>query len=68
MKLGHSNLILVRYCTEFSGGFICIYAKSWKFASSSPDEVIEFFLVYLILSAAIGPGVHSASNVNEYQK
>jgi hypothetical protein len=29
----------------------------------------ELFLsIYLILLAALGPGVHSASNSNEYQK
>jgi hypothetical protein len=30
----------------------------------------EFFfvLIYLILPAALGPGVYSASNRNEYQK
>jgi hypothetical protein len=27
-----------------------------------------FFLIYLILPAALGPGVYSASNRNEYQK
>jgi hypothetical protein len=27
-----------------------------------------FFLVYLILPAALGPGVYSASNRNGYQK
>jgi hypothetical protein len=32
-----------------------------------PDEVFEFFF-YLIFPAAIGPGVCSASNRNEYQK
>jgi hypothetical protein len=26
------------------------------------------FSVYLILPAALGPGVYSASNINEYQK
>jgi hypothetical protein len=26
------------------------------------------FLIYVILSAALGPGVDSASNRNEYQK
>jgi hypothetical protein len=26
------------------------------------------FSIYLILSAALGPGVYSASNRNEYQK
>jgi hypothetical protein len=33
-----------------------------------PDEAIEFFSIYLILLAALGPGVHPASNSNEYQK
>jgi hypothetical protein len=27
-----------------------------------------FFLIYLILPGALGPGVYSASNRNEYQK
>jgi hypothetical protein len=35
---------------------------------SSLDEVLYFFPVFLILPAAIGPGVYSASNRNEYQK
>jgi hypothetical protein len=34
---------------------------------SIPDQII-FFLIYLILTAALGPGVYSASNRNEYQK
>jgi hypothetical protein len=33
---------------------------------SIPDEVI--FKIYLILPAALVPGVYSASNRNEYQK
>jgi hypothetical protein len=28
----------------------------------------EFFSVYQIILAALGPGVYSASNRNEYQK
>jgi hypothetical protein len=32
------------------------------------DEVNEFFSIYLILLATLGPGVHSAFNRNEYQK
>jgi hypothetical protein len=45
------------------------YAISRKVAGSRPDEVNEFsFSIYLFLPAAIGPGVHSASNRNEYQK
>jgi hypothetical protein len=35
---------------------------------SRPDEVNDIFLVYLILPAALDPGVYSASNRNEYQK
>jgi hypothetical protein len=34
---------------------------------SRPDEN-EFFSVYLILPAALGPEVHSASSRNEFQK
>jgi hypothetical protein len=33
---------------------------------SIPDEVI--FKIYLILPVALGSGVYSASNRNEYQK
>jgi hypothetical protein len=44
------------------------YATSRKVASSRPNEVNEFISVYLIPLAALGPGVHSTSNRNEYQK
>jgi hypothetical protein len=45
------------------------YATSRKAAGSSPDEVIDiFFFIYLILPAALGPGVYASSNRNEYQK
>jgi hypothetical protein len=30
--------------------------------------VNEFFSIYLIIPAAVGPGVHSASNINKYKK
>jgi hypothetical protein len=44
-------------------------ATSWKVADSSPHDVIDFLLsTYLILPAALSPGVYSASNRNEYQK
>jgi hypothetical protein len=39
-----------------------------KVAGSRPEEVNTFFLIYLILPAALGPGVYSVSNRNEYQK
>jgi hypothetical protein len=29
---------------------------------------MDFFSIYLILPAALGPGVYSASDRNEYQK
>jgi hypothetical protein len=37
-----------------------------KVAGSRPDEVNVS--IYLILSAALDPGVYSASDRNEYQK
>jgi hypothetical protein len=40
---------------------------NWKVAGSRRDEVIEvFFSVYLILPAALGPGVYSVYNRDEY--
>jgi hypothetical protein len=44
------------------------YATSRKVAGSILDEVIGYFSIDLILPAAIGPGVYSASNRNEYQE
>jgi hypothetical protein len=41
---------------------------SRKVAGSILDEAIGFFSVDLILPAALGPGVYSASNRNEYQE
>jgi hypothetical protein len=35
---------------------------------SNPDGAIEFFSIYLILPAVLGPGVYSGCNRNEYQK
>jgi hypothetical protein len=40
------------------------YATKWKVPGSIPDEVIFFFLIYLILPAALGPEVYSTSNRN----
>jgi hypothetical protein len=44
------------------------YATSRKVEGSIPDVVIVFFSIDLILPAALGPGVYSASNRNEYQE
>jgi hypothetical protein len=43
-------------------------ATSRKVEGSGLDEVNEFLSIYLIAPAAISPGVHSASNRNEYHK
>jgi hypothetical protein len=43
-------------------------ATTRKVAGSRPDEVKEFFSIYLILPAALGPEVYSTSNRNEYEK
>jgi hypothetical protein len=44
------------------------YATSQKVAGSRLDEMNEFFSIYIILAAAIGPRVRSASTTNEYQE
>jgi hypothetical protein len=44
------------------------YAASKKVTGLSLDQVFAFFSIYLILPAALGPGVYSAYNRNEYQK
>jgi hypothetical protein len=43
----------------------------WRYISPVThmfNEVTDFFQIYLILPAALEPGVHSASNRNEYHK
>jgi hypothetical protein len=44
------------------------HGTSWKIAGSRPHEGNELFSIYLILPAALGLGVYSATNRNEYQK
>jgi hypothetical protein len=44
------------------------YAISRKVVCSRPDEVNDFFSIYLNLPATLGSGVRSAPNRNEYQK
>jgi hypothetical protein len=43
-------------------------ATSWKVAGSVPDEVIEFFSIYIILSAALWPWGRLSLYRNEYQE
>jgi hypothetical protein len=57
-----NNLDFITFCL----GHAVAYATSRKDAGSRPDEVN--FSIYLILPVALGPGVYSASNRNEYQK
>jgi hypothetical protein len=45
---------------------LCMYAKNRKVAGLIPDEVNVS--IFLILSAALGPLVYSATNRNKYQK
>jgi hypothetical protein len=33
-----------------------------------PMRLMDLFLIYLIIPAALGPGVYSASNRDEHQK
>jgi hypothetical protein len=45
------------------------YATSRNAEGSKPDEINDFFFsIYLILPAAIDPGVYSASDINDYQR
>jgi hypothetical protein len=50
------------------GSVVPNYATSRNVVDSRPDEVNDFVSIYLILLAALGPEVYSASNRNEYQK
>jgi hypothetical protein len=43
-------------------------AEALRYKPEGLDEVNEFFLIYLILPAELGPGFYSASNRNEFQK
>jgi hypothetical protein len=53
-------------CTHFM--YIIHRATSQKVEDSRRDEVNEFFSIYLILPAVLGPVVYSTSNTNEYHK
>jgi hypothetical protein len=44
------------------------YATSRKAVDSRPEDVNEIFFNFLILPAALLPGVYSVSNRNEYQE
>jgi hypothetical protein len=48
--------------------FMFLVLISIKGRVNPPIRWTIFFLIYLILPAALGTGVYSASNRNEYQK
>jgi hypothetical protein len=68
MKRGFTRLFLIRL--EVARGSVVVKALCYKpegrgFETPGGER---FLSIYLILLAALGPGVYSASNRNEYQK
>jgi hypothetical protein len=57
----------INHVTNQGHGLLRHYATSRKVAGSRPDDEL-YFSNYLTLPSALGPGVYSASNRNEYQK
>jgi hypothetical protein len=49
-------------------GSVVVKALSFKPEGRGFESRLGDFQIYLILSAALGPGVYSASIINEYQK
>jgi hypothetical protein len=68
MKLDAISFYTFRRVNWMIFNWLRHYATSRKVASSRPGEVNELFSLRLILPEALGPGVYSASNRNEYQK
>jgi hypothetical protein len=59
--------MFIRFIGE-SGEWLRHYATRHKVAGSGPDEVNGFLSVYLILPAALDPGICWTSDSNEYQR
>jgi hypothetical protein len=55
-----------KYCSAFIAVSGVLYGGTG--AKLQANEVNEFFSSYLILPAALGHGIYSACNINEYQK
>jgi hypothetical protein len=55
-------------CMATSGSAVVKHRATRQNATSSRRDEAIFFLMYLILAAALGSWVHSASDRNEYQK
>jgi hypothetical protein len=52
------------YITALRGGMLCYKPEGSGFETSWGESI---FSIYLILPSALEPGVHTASNINEYQ-
>jgi hypothetical protein len=63
-----NELVYFNNSTNYTTTLLRQYATGRKVAGLSPVKVIDFFSNYLSLLAALGPGVYSASNRNEYKK
>jgi hypothetical protein len=65
-------IVLVRVDNKIfrARGRVVAHALSFKseVSDSRPNEVNEFLSIHLILPAAVGPGIYSASDRNGYQK
>jgi hypothetical protein len=48
--------------------FEALSYKPGKVAGSRPEGMNEFVSMYLIILTALGPGVYSVTNRNEYRK
>jgi hypothetical protein len=62
------NLLIIVVLGHTVTLWLTRYAVSWKFVGSRSDETTELLSVCLILPAALGPRIYSASNRNESQK
>jgi hypothetical protein len=59
-------MFIICYLLLVGNSALNVFCTNQKIASSIPDEVN--FKIYLILQAALGPGVDLASNRNDCQK
>jgi len=70
--LPSSNTLYCRYCTNRLGTAVAQWlrccATNRKVAGSIPAGVSGFFIDIKYFRSHYGPGVDSASNINEYQE
>jgi hypothetical protein len=62
-----NKIIIISESTNYTRG-TQYYAASWNVAGLRPDEGASISPIYLILAAALRPGVYTDSNRNEDQK